>query len=224
VDAIGDRSDPRDGDGDSVIASGTADSPAVEAAEAQVIDEQMPRCDVAIAEHLIVEAPAGVCYQAVRTLDLLTVHSPIIDAAFLLRGLPSRLKGTAPPAPPSLVIGEGMALPGWLMLGERPGREIAVGAVGRFWQPDIVWRDVPPEQFAAFDEPGWGKIAASFLVRPYGTTRSLITYEVRTLTTDSVSRAKFSRYWWLIRPFVAHLMRAALRTVADNARDNSRRA
>jgi hypothetical protein len=29
----------------------------------------------------------------------------------------------------------GGELPGWLLLGEQPDRELAFGAVGKFWQP-----------------------------------------------------------------------------------------
>ena len=101
-------------------------------------------------------------------------------------------------------------------LGEVPGREIVFGAVGTFWRADIEWHDVPAEEFAAFAEPGWGKIACHLLVRPDGPGRSILTYECRTATTDLTSRARMSRYWWLIRPFVAYILRAVLRTIRAN--------
>ena len=41
-------------------------------------------------------------------------------------------------------------------------------------RPDIEWRDVPVEQFAAFAEPGWGKIACHLLVRADGPGRSVL--------------------------------------------------
>jgi len=48
---------------------------------------------------------------------------------------------------------------------------------------------------------------------------------VRTATTDIASRRKFARYRWLIRPFVAHVMRATVATIADDvARSRSERA
>jgi hypothetical protein len=76
---------------------------------------------------------------------------------------------------------------------------------------------VDRDEFAAFDEPGWGKIACHFLVRPDGEHRSVLTYECRTATTDDEARRRMARYWWVIRPFVGHLLRAALRTIADSA-------
>ncbi|WP_099020475.1 hypothetical protein [Mycolicibacterium palauense] len=181
-----------------------------------ILDAVLPRFDVVLAEHLVVGADPGDTLQAVQSLDLLTVRSPLLDASMWLRGLPARLSGTAVPVAPRVVVGEG-GLPGWLVLGES-GSEFAFVAVGRFWQPVIEWYDVTgwdAERFAAFDEPGWGKIAANFSVRPYG-HGTLLSYECRTATTDSVAQRRFLRYWWLIRPFVGHIMRATLRTVKTN--------
>ena len=184
-----------------------------------VIDAVMPDFDVAIAEHQLVRASPASTYQAARDLDFLSVRTPLLDAAMWMRGVPSRLAGRSVDPPPRLVLGdsEGLALPGWSLLGEQPGREIAFGAVGKFWQPNIEWRDVPASEFAGFGEPGWGKIAANFAVVPYGEHSTLLTYECRTATTDAQSRARFSRYWFVIRPFVAHILRATLRTIRDNA-------
>jgi hypothetical protein len=37
------------------------------------------------------------------------------------------------------------------------------------------------------------------------------------MTTDPDSQRRFLRYWWLIRPFVGHIMRATLKKVKANA-------
>jgi hypothetical protein len=135
-----------------------------------------------------------------------------------VRGLPARLRGHggAPPAE-LLLAGDSPGLPGWLHLGDEPGRETAFGAVGQFWKADIEWKDVPVARFAAFDEPGWGKIACHLLVRLDGPGRTMLTYECRTGTTDPAARRMLARYWWLIRPFVGHIMRATLRTISADA-------
>jgi hypothetical protein len=49
-----------------------------------------------------------------------------------------------------------------------------------------------PPQFAAFDEPGWGRIAAAFSLRHYGTSRTLISYEARTATGDPRVARRFA--------------------------------
>jgi hypothetical protein len=188
-------------------------------AERMVIQEQLPTFDVVVAEHVIVDAGPITTWQAARELDFATVHTPLIDAAFWVRGLPARVSRRLPRRLWRLRPAAGDHLPGWVVLGETPGRETALGAVGKVWKGAIEWRDVSPAQFAGFVEPGYAKVAYSFSVRPYGTGRTLLTYECRVATTDPVSRRWFAAYWWTIRPFVRHIMRAALAAIgADAAR------
>jgi hypothetical protein len=46
---------------------------------------------------------------------------------------------------------------GWVLLGERPRDEIALGLVGKFWRPVIEFATVPAERFRVFAEPGCAK-------------------------------------------------------------------
>jgi hypothetical protein len=187
-----------------------------------IIERAIATADVEIAEHRIVAAGTDRTYAAARGLDFLQVRTPLLDVAIWARGVPARLKGEPQPELDSMCLAdafdsEEMALPGWLVLGEEPGRELAFGAVGRFWQPDIEWRDVLRDDFDDFAEPGWGKIAAGFSVLPYGAERSLLTYACRVAMTDTDSRRRFRRYWTLVRPFVGHIFRATLATIAVEA-------
>ena len=183
-----------------------------------VLEQALPVYDMVLTEHRVVEADVDTVFGTARDFDFMTVRSPLVTAMMTARALPSRLRGKAIDAPTRLLLAsEPGALPGWLVLGQVPGQDLAFGAVGRFWTADIEWRPVPPADFAAFDEPGWGKIACHLLVRPDGPDRSLLTYECRTATTDPVSRHSMGRYWWAIRPFVAYVLRASLRTIARDA-------
>lgn len=191
------------------------------AGPADLLDARLPTYDVALTEHLTVEADVPAVFRAAHDLDFLTVRTPLLATAFFVRGLPARLFGKPSPELPALRLfadPSSSGLPGWLVLGEVPDREIAFGAVGKFWQADIEWHDVPLDRFTAFDEPGWGKIGCHFLIRANGPGRSVVSYECRTGTTDPESRKKMMRYWWIIRPFVGHIMRATLRTIAADAR------
>jgi hypothetical protein len=192
--------------------------PEISGLDVLLLDECAPDPDVSIAVHTIVDATPARTFAAAKSLDLLEVRTPLLTASFWVRGLPAKLLGRAEPEPPGPLTLEGdLGLPGWMKLGEHGGREIVFGAVGDFWHPVIRWNpDVTPEEFAGFDEPGWGKIACSYSVADYG-HRSLLTYECRTTVTDTDSRAKFTRYWWLVRPFVQHVMHATVRTIAANA-------
>ena len=183
-----------------------------------IIDECLPAWDVELAEHRLVHAPVEATWRAARDLDLLTVHTPLLDAAMWVRSLPDRIAGRPIPTPPKLTFGgDRPGLPGWVSLGQQENHEIALGAVGKYWQPNIPWRDVPADEFTAFAEPGWGKIATALTTVPYGDGQTLLSYVCRTATTDPQSRRRFSRYWWLVRPFVAYIMRATLRSIAADA-------
>lgn len=186
-------------------------------AERMLIESALPAFDAMIAEHVVVAADAATTFQAARSLDLLTVRTPLLSASMWIRALPERLLGRAVPPPQRLVMSEETELPGWLPLGERPNREIAFGAVGKFWRPVIEWRDVAPADFVGFSQPGWGKVAANFSLAPYGASHTLLSYQCRTATTDPGSHRRFMRYWWLIRPFVAHIMRATLDAIKADA-------
>ena len=181
-----------------------------------LLDVAMPSSDVSLAEHILVHADPATTFASARGLDFLRVRTPLLLAAMWVRGLPARVTGKAEEVPPTLALADG-GLPGWVILGERPGSEIAFGAVGVFWRPQIEWHDVARDDFATFAEPGFGKIACNFSVRPYGEGATLLSYECRTATTDEESRRAFARYWRLIRPFVAHIIRATVRTIRDDA-------
>ncbi len=195
-----------------------------------LIDEYLPEYDFTRIEHRVIEAPTTEAYETVRGLDLLMVHSPIMDAAMFVRGLPEKImnirRRNAPPPPPLPTLklsglfdrqGSEVAetLDGWVGLAEERGREFVFGAVAKPWMAEIEWKTVPPFEFAGFEEPGWAKIVASVSVREYGSQRSILTYEARTAMTDDESRARFRRYWLVVDPFVGTIMRAVLKTVDE---------
>lgn len=184
-----------------------------------LIDRFVDAADATIAAHAIVAAPPAVTYEAARTLDLLEVRTPLSAAAFAVRGIPEKVLGRPSVRPPAQLRLDGdVELPGWMILGQEQDRELVFGAVGVFWTPTIRWNTgVTPETFAAFNDPGWGKIACNYATLPYGNRRTLLTYECRTAITDDDSRRRFDRYWWLIRPFVHHIMDATVRTIAEHA-------
>lgn len=180
-----------------------------------VIERCLPRYDAGLVEHVIVDTDVATTWRALKAFDLLSVRTPLLTASIWVRDLPNRLtrwrgKETAP-AIERLTLDDG--LPGWVVLGEEPEREFAFGAIGVFWKPEITWQGVTSAEFADFAEPGYGKIAACFALVPYGPSRTLVAYEVRTATTSPDAARGFGRYWRLVRPFVRHILRASLRTL-----------
>ncbi|MFC8272474.1 hypothetical protein ACFUJR_08020 [Streptomyces sp. NPDC057271] len=193
-------------------------------AESLLLDAALPEFRFSRLECSVIGAPPDVVYGAARDLDMLSIHSPLFDAVTWARGVPDRLRRRPAVTPPSMRVSDLFETPTgddrrdpeaqpWVALGERAGREIVFGAVGKVWKPTIEWRRVEPGEFAGFEEPGWAKMAAAFVVHPYGAERSLLTYEARTACTDPVSTRRFGRYWTLVSPGVGIVLRAALRTI-----------
>lgn len=189
------------------------------------IDGVMPSYDAEIAVHTIVDTDVHTTFEAARELDFLEVGDPLMDASMWVRGAPATVAGWFGKAPPAMNVSEHMTLDAmagddggdWVFLAEAPPRELVFGAIGRFWTPTIEWKPVAAQDFAAFDEPGYGKIACAFTVLAYGEGRSLLTYQCRVRGTSEEARAGFMKYWALVRPFVGHILRAANRQIKENA-------
>ncbi|NUK33596.1 hypothetical protein HRW16_00745 [Streptomyces lunaelactis] len=192
------------------------------AAAPLLLDSALPEFRFARLECVLIAAEPLVVYRAARALDLLAIHSPLFDLVTWARGVPDRLCRRPVPTPPSMRVADLFDTVGkpdqpWVPLGENPGRDIVFGAVGKVWKPAIEWRRVEPPVFAGFDEPGWAKMAAAFVVHPYGTQRSLLIYEARIACTDPESTARFGRYWTLVLPGVGVVVRATLQAVKKAA-------
>lgn len=190
-----------------------------EAGDAMLVDEFLPAYDATVVRHAVVDADPETTYEAVLAADL-TDTGPVVAALGELRNLPARVRA---------LLGRGEALPpvgGATMddlretvieLGARPGEEVVYGMVGKFWQPAIEWADVSADEFAAFEEPGYAKLAMTFSVRPYGADRTLLSYEARTAATDADAHRRFRRYWRVMRPFAGYVMARALDRIAADA-------
>jgi hypothetical protein len=184
------------------------------------IDEVMPRFDVNVVQHIVVNADPGETYHAVLDADLM--DNQLTHLMVTARDLPNRLRArrshTEPRRsnPPSSqrptfrmrdAAGEES---GWVVLRDEPGIELLAGLIGQFWRRDYGIVKVTPEEFASFDRPGYAKTLAGFALHPHGQGRTLLTYESRTVCTDSAARRRFSAYWLLLRPFVRQMLRGAL--------------
>jgi hypothetical protein len=191
-----------------------------------LIDQFLPRYDLAIVHAEVLRAAPDVSYRAARSVDLL--RAPIIRALLELRTVPQRLTdrlsgrraGTDPTSSlPTFRLDDMVRPPiNWRLLGEQPGVELVLGQIGRPWQPTEMGSgpEVAPREFAAFAGPGFAKIALSLRVQPYGTSGTILTLETRVALTDAASLRRFRRYWRLIGPF-SHLVRwlALRQLVAD---------
>jgi hypothetical protein len=109
---------------------------------------------------------------------------------------------------------------GFTLLRERPGKEVVVGAIGRFWSP-FGNKPVVGEDFSAFTEPGYAKAALNFTVAADG-EGSRITTETRIAGTDAAAARKFRRYWLLIRLGSGAIRRSWLKAIRRRLLDTGR--
>jgi len=175
-----------------------------------LVDDFLPVYDISDSVATVVAADVPATWNALMEVDLIEVgrQRPLIAVLGALRGLPDivshLLHGEAPPqAPPQLRLRDTAAMPadrgGWLLLGERPREEIALGLVGKFWSPVIPFAKVSREEFRDFGEPGYAKAVYSLSVRRLDERRTLLSGVMRTATTDDQARKWFRRYWALGR-------------------------
>jgi hypothetical protein len=192
-----------------------------------MLDWLLPEFDAALTEHLVVDGDPESVYRAVTAVDMseIPMNYAAVRALFAARGAAERLVGAffgapSPAREPDepLRLGELPEHGEWVALGTEPPHELAFGVIGRFWGGETVWETIDAADFVAFHRPGVAKIACSVSLRPYGSVRTLASYETRTLALDPESRGQFLRYWRIVRPGVAIVMRAFLNAVAKEVR------
>jgi hypothetical protein len=178
-----------------------------------LLDQFIPEYEVVERHSVQVAAPSETTLAAAGEMDLL--QSPIVRCIFkgrelVLGGHPDNLRH------PRTLLAQAKEL-GWVVLGEVPGREIALGAVTRPWVANPVFRPLPPAEFAGFHEPGYTKIAWTLRADPISASASVARTETRVATTDQTARAAFRRYWSLVSPGVELIRRVSLRLIKAEA-------
>jgi hypothetical protein len=178
-----------------------------------LLDRFLPTFEVMERHQTRVAAPVEATYAAARAMSL--AESPVVRAIFRGRELLMG-SGHADPRPPQPLIDEVMAL-GWGVLAQEHGREIVLGAVTQPWKADVSFRSLPPDEFAAFETPGFAKIAWTIRVDRLGPVTSRFYTETRVATTDPDARRRFRRYWTMVSPGVRLIRRESLRLVRADA-------
>ena len=180
-----------------------------------LIDELLPRFDEVERHEIRVPASPAVVFAALRRVDLL--GSPLIRWLLLLRSAPGALLGARRPRRRGALTLERMLEGGFILLGERPDRELALGVVGRFWTLAGERLSLDAASFRTFDRAGYAKVVWDFrlAVETGGVTR--LSTETRIWCTDPRSRRRFRLYWRVVGPFSALIRIALLRAVAREA-------
>jgi hypothetical protein len=180
-----------------------------------LIDRFLPEYDTSATYSRIIPAPVEVVYRALqeRTFG----QHPVIRFLFALRSFASfnvrsesrgvRLKD--------------LGSTGFMMLGERPPDEIVIGVVGRFWRPTgNIRKDVKPEAFMSFFEPGYCKAAWNFRLVAIDERRTEAVTETRVHALDPKSRFRFRLYWTVVGPFSGLIRVLMLRELEAQCRQS----
>jgi hypothetical protein len=181
------------------------------------VDEFLPVFDFSDTIETVVAAEPATAWAALIEADLIEVgrRRPLVGLLGAVRILPDlvwqRLHGEHPPAAPErLTLHDTTKLPqssgGWVLLGERPGEEIALGLVGTFWRPVIEYAEVDASGFKDFAEPGFAKTVYALGTRRQEDQRTLLWATMRTATTDEHARVWFRRYWTFGVGYGAHVL------------------
>jgi len=198
-------------------------------------DTYLPVYDVSDTVATVVDTDVATTWDALMQVDLIEVgrRRPLVAVLGGLRALPDIVShwvhGESPVRPPEhLRLRDMPKMPanqgGWVLLGERPGEEIALGLVGKFWRPIIQFAEVGRDAFTTFSEPGYAKTIYALAVRPLDGYRTLLSGEMRTATTDEQARRWFRRYWTLGVGSGAHLLVQALLDVTREMAEGSGKA
>lgn len=186
----------------------------------ELLDRLMSRYDVVERHRIEVDAPAAVTLEAARAMDL--SQTPVVRAIFHARELIMGAERTEH-SPSEGLVADMEAL-GWGTLAEDPDREIVMGGVTKPWVANPVFRALPPDEFSAFNEPDFVKIAFTLRADAIGEKRSVFRTETRAVATDVSARGKFRWYWALLSPGIILIRKAMLLPVKREAERRARAA
>jgi hypothetical protein len=189
----------------------------VEGARPFFIDRYMPTFDVRMAQHRVVDATPAETYSALRSLDFADVPSLMMKLGLAFRrsarARALRERGVQNPSVPRRITFDNLGEHGRILLAETPGFELLVGAVVELWSAAAIPLESSSD-FTAFDRPGSMKAVGGFSLRPYGDTRTLLSYEARATGTDANAAARLRRAWILLEPLGTAAMNRVLGHVA----------
>jgi hypothetical protein len=170
------------------------------------LDGLFPDYEILERHSIAVDAPFSVTFEAAKGIKLR--DAPIARAIFAARERILGAQTTGGKDEPGIL--EETTRLGWRVLAEVPGREIVLGAVCRPWEADVTFRGLLPDEFRAFADPGYVKIAWTLRADPAGDARSIFRTETRARATSPDARRRFRWYWAKFSPGIVLIRQAAL--------------
>lgn len=171
------------------------------------MDQFLSQYDVAKRYQIDIQAPVEAVYPLIRQLDV--SNSALIRWLFRLRGLPQGCLNL-----------EGLTKTGFVILAEKPPREMVLGLAGRFWRLAGDIQHIKAQEFQAFNPPGYAKAAWNFSLHQTEENNTQLSTETRVYCMDERSREKFKKYWMVIGPFSGLIRKEILRTIKRKVNDS----
>ncbi len=182
-----------------------------------LLDDTLPVYDVAARYRTEVCAGPVAVYHALWHADI--GASRLIRLLLWLRGIPGRFGRRHHPTLASRrfhtlrdVLGLGFGV-----VAERPGNEVVLGTVGRFWRMVGELRAAAPVDFRAPLATGLARAAWSFRAIDVGRGRTELSTETRVQCADPGTRRRFRVYWAMIAPASGWIRHDMLRVVRHTA-------
>jgi hypothetical protein len=177
------------------------------------LDRLLPDYDVVEHHERQLAVSAAEAFAAFRGLPLRDL--PVSRLLFGVRSVPDRVAGRPGlPSSRSAPILDQLIETGFAVLWE-DDRSVVVGTIAPVRGLAVEGLGgVDAGMFAAYDVPGYVKVAMewAFEDMPDGGCRAMT--ETRVQSTDEVARVRFGRYWRLIGPFSAFIRREWLAALA----------
>ena len=193
-------------------------APLIQAATATtLLDEFIPSWQFEERHEIRIRASPGQVEQAVRTVTAREIR--LFRLLTWLRR-PRRPWGPSPEdilAPPAdrpildVALGSG-----FLLLGERPGREIVIGTLVAT-PVDRHRANRSADEFRDLSGPGYGKAVMNFRIDGEGDGWTTLVTETRVFATDDATRRRFALYWRAILPGSSLIRYTWLRAIRRRA-------
>jgi hypothetical protein len=175
-----------------------------------LLEELIPENDFGEVHSARLWAPPEGALSAIKQVT--PGEMPLVRLLFAVRSIPAYVVGKRGlPTDRTEPLYEQMLDFGFVLLAEEPGREVVFGGIGQMFEVSGGLRPVfgDADEFVAFQEPGYAKVAMNFSVEAWADGTKART-ETRVLATDAASHRRFGRYWRLIRPGSASIRRSWL--------------
>ena len=184
---------------------------------ANAIDDFAPSFQFQEHHTIVVQAPPDRVFAAIKsvTADEIALFNLFTTIRRFGRPGPESILN-APRQQPILDVA---VRTGFLLLANRPPREVVVGAIvaappeARGMRRESFTGD----DFKALSQPGFAKATMNFLVTDLGNGATRVDTETRVFATDGAALSRFTRYWRVIFPGSSILRATWLRAVKTKA-------